>query len=188
MPSINLAPGTEYIIAARKRRQRLYAISFAIIALFVVVYGILFFMKQSLMRTNEALAGNLAIVNQQIDSAKNDVHRVELFERRLGQTQQLLDDHVKWARIYSDLERLLPVNTTLTSFDAGTDVSTVTVQGITPDIDVIAQTVASLSSKQSVFMNGSVKSVTRQDIKNGDQIGTSYIFTITLTINPTVWH
>ena len=91
-----------------------------------------------------------------------------------------------WDRIFADVERLLPANTTLTGFDAGTDASVITVQGTTPDVDSIAQALASLSaspSHQSIFTTGAVKAVSKQDRKNGDQSITSYTFTLTLTID-----
>lgn len=187
MPSINLAPGTEYIIAARRRRQRLYIISFAIIAIFAIGYGVLFFVTQSLTNQNEALKGNIQTVDTQIQQSQADAVRVSLFEKRLTQTKTLLDGHVKWDQVFADVERLLPPNTSLTGIEAGTDSSTVTVQGTTPDMDSIAQTVASLSAAPnhvSLFSNGAVKAVNRVDEKNGDQSVTKYTFTITLTIDP----
>lgn len=187
MPSINLAPGTEYIIAARRRRQRLYVISFVIIAIFAIGYGVLFFVNQSLTSQNEALKGNIQTVDAQIQQSQSDAVRVSLFEKRLTETKTLLDGHVKWGQVFADVERLLPANTSLTGIDAGTDSSTVTIQGFTPDMDSIAQTVASLSAGQnhiSIFSNGAVKAINRVDQKNGDKTVTGYTFTITLTIDP----
>lgn len=186
MPSINLAPGTEFIIAARKRRQRLYAISAGVFFVAVAAYAVLFFMQQSLTNQNEQIQANIQQVDAQIQQSKDDATRVSLFEKRLVETKTLLDNHVVWDRIFADVERLMPPNTTLTGFDAGTDASVITVQGTTPDVDSIAQALASLSAgpnHQSVFTSGAIKAISKQDKKNGDQSITSYTFTLTLTID-----
>ncbi|MCE9643359.1 MAG: PilN domain-containing protein [Candidatus Andersenbacteria bacterium] len=187
MPSINLAPGTEYIIAARRRRQRLYIISIVIVVVFAIGYGVLFFVNQSFSNQDEALKGNIQTVDAQIQKSKTDATRVSLFEKRLTETKTLLDAHVKWDQVFADVERLLPANVTLTGIDAGTDSTTVSIQGATPDMDSVAQAIASLSSganHASMFSNGEVKEVTRVEQKNGDQTTTGYTFTITLTIDP----
>ena len=187
MPSINLAPGTEYIIAARRRRQRLYIISIVIVVVFAIGYGVLFFVNQSFANQDEALKGNIQTVDAQIQKSKTDATRVSLFEKRLTETKTLLDAHVKWDQVFADVERLLPANVTLTGIDAGTDTTTVSIQGATPDMDSVAQAIASLSSganHASMFSNGEVKEVVRVEQKNGDQTTTGYTFTITLTIDP----
>ncbi len=187
MPSINLAPGTEYIIAARRRRQRLYIISIVIVVIFAIGYGILFFVNQSFANQDEALKGNIQTVDAQIQASKTDAIRVSLFEKRLTETKTLLDAHVRWDQVFTDVERLLPANVSLTGIDAGTDATTISIQGATPDMDSVAQAIASLSSganHASMFSNGEVREVNRVEQKNGDQTTTGYTFTITLTIDP----
>ncbi|HSX24466.1 MAG TPA: PilN domain-containing protein [Candidatus Andersenbacteria bacterium] len=187
MASINLAPGTEYIIAARKRRQRLYIISICIVAIFGIGFGVLFFMGQSLTSQNEALKKSIQEADANIQASQADALRVSLFEKRLTQTKTLLDNHVKWDQVFADIERLLPPSAVLTGMDAGTDSSTITVEGVTPDIDAVAQTIASLSAGQnhsSFFSNGTVKEVTKGDQNASDQSKTGYNFIITLTIDP----
>lgn len=186
MPSINLAPGTEYIIAARRRRQRLYIIAVVIVVIFAIAFGVMFFIQQSLTNQNEALKGNIQTVEAQIQKSKTDATRVALFEKRLTETKTLLDQHVRWDQVFADLERLMPANTTLTGIDTGVDSSTVSVQGFTADMDVVAQTIASLSAGTnhvSMFSNGEVKEVTRVEQKNGDQTTAGYTFTVILTID-----
>ncbi|MEO6077993.1 MAG: PilN domain-containing protein [Candidatus Andersenbacteria bacterium] len=186
MPSINLAPGTEYIIAARRRRQRLYGISVAVVLLFAIGYGVLFFIQQSLTNQNEALKTDIQALDAKIQSSKTDATRVALFEKRLTETTGLLNAHVKWDQVFTDVERLLPSSVVLTSVEAGTDASIVTISGTTADMDAVAQTIASLSAGQnhdSMFSNGTIKSVSRVEQKNGDQIVTSYTFTITLNLD-----
>ena len=191
MPSINLAPGTEFIIAARKRRQRLYFAAFVIVLLSGIGFTVLFFIEQSLNAQDEALKTSIQTADTQIEQSQADALRVSLFEKRLTETKSLLDDHVKWDQVFSDVERLLPPATVLTSMDAGTDSSTVAIQGTTPDMDTVAQTISSLSSGQnnvSIFSDGKVKSVDRVEVKNGDQTTVSYTFAITLTIDPSKLH
>jgi Tfp pilus assembly protein PilN len=186
MASINLAPGTEYIIAARRRRQRLYSVSVVIILLFALGYGILFFIQKSLTTQNEALKTEIQVLSTKIEASKADATRVALFEKRLVETRGLLDAHIKWDQVFTDAERLLPPAVVLTDIEAGTNASTVTISGTTSDMDAVAQTIASLSAGQnhdSMFSNGIVKSVNRVEQKNGDQTVTSYAFTITLTLD-----
>ncbi len=183
MPSINLAPGTEFIIAARKRRQRLYVIAGIIIAIAGILFLVLFLMEQSLTTQDEALKANIQTADAQIQKSQADALRVSLFEKRLTETKVLLDAHVKWDQVFADLEHLLPPATVLTNIDTGTDSSTMSISGSTPDIDTIAQTIASLSSGQSnssLFRNGQIKNL---DQKSGDQAATGYKFSMSLTLD-----
>ena len=189
MPSINLAPGTEFIIAARKRRQRLYGIAIAIISLTGIGYGGLWFMEHSLNNQNEALINGIHAAEAQIQKSQADVVRVELFEKRLTQTKTLLDSHVIWDKVFADLERLLPPTVTLTSVDMGTDASTLIVQGFTPDVDAVAQAISSLSAGEnhvSLFSKGIMKNITKAEQRdlNLAAAPTGYSFAITLTIDP----
>lgn len=187
MASINLAPGTEYIIAARKRRQRLYGISVGIIVLFAIGFAVLFFIQQSLTTKNDDLKVSIQTATDQIHQSQLDATRVLLFEKRLRETARLLDAHINWNPVFADIERLLPPTTVLTSVEAGSNSNVIIINGATPDIDTIAQAIASLSASAnhpSIFKNGSLVSVKKVDVKNGEQTVSSYTFNITLTLDP----
>ncbi len=191
MPSINLAPGTQYIIAARKRRIRLYAIAIVLVIFFGLAWGSLYSYQQSLIKMDDDKQAQIKIADAQIQTLRADAVRVALFEKRLVEVKTLLDTHVRWASVFADLERLLPTDTVLTNFDAASNASTITVQGVTSQIDQVSLAIASLTATDahpSVFQSGTVNSIQRQEQKNGDQTSVLYIFTITLTFEPkTLW-
>lgn len=191
MPSINLAPGTQYIIAARKRRVRLYTIAVIILLVFAVVWGVLYTYHASLVLMNDDIEIDIKTTTAQIETLRADAVRVSLFEKRLVEVGQLLAMHVQWGPVFTDLERLLPSDTILTNLDAASETPTITVQGTTAQIDQVSLAIASLTAADahpSVFTNGSVKNIQRQEQKNEEQVSAVYTFTITLTFDPkTLW-
>lgn len=187
MPSINLAPGTQYIIAARKRRIRLYAIAVLVIAVFCATWASLYTYQVSLAKADEVLVTKIQSADEQIQTLHNDAVRVALFEKRLTEVQTLLDSHANWEVVFSDLQRLLPADTVLTSFDAASDTPIIAIQGTTTQIDQVSVAVASLAASEahpSIFTSGSVKNVQRQEQTVGDQTSVVYSFTINLTFDP----
>lgn len=190
MPSINLAPGTQYIISARKRRVRLYAIAILIVGIFALAWAGLYMYQASLTKTDEGIQQKIRTADAQIQTLHNEAVRVALFEKRLGEVKNLLDNHVRWNPIFTDLERLLPSDTVITNFDATSDSPTITVQGVTAQMDQVSVAVASLTaggSQPSVFTGGSVKSIQRQESPVEGQAPTiSYLFTLTLAFDPKI--
>ncbi len=190
MPSINLAPGTQYIITARKRRLRLYAITIAIIAIFLLGWFGLYMYVQILNSSSNKVKADIASVNQQIEALREDATRVAFFEKRLTDVSQILSNHVGWEKVFADVERLLPPDTVLTSFEATSGDSTITVQGITQNVDQVALALASLTESAnhpSVFSKGTVKTINRQQQvgAEGTPVGV-YTFTMTLEFNKSV--
>lgn len=186
MPSINLAPGTQYIITARKRRVRLYGIAVAIIVIFLLGWLGLYMYVRSLTASSEEVKAQITSVDQKIQALREEATRVSLFEKRLTDVSHLLDSHIGWDKVFAEVERLLPGDTVLTSFDAVSDSSTITVQGTTQNLDQIALALASLTSSKnhpSIFERGSVKEIRRQDQKVGEATVTVYTFTMTLEFN-----
>lgn len=189
MPSINLAPGTQYIIAARKRRVRLYGIAVLVVFLFGAAWAALYTYHQALSANNEAIETKIKTANAQIETLRADAVRVALFEKRLREVSKLLETHVRWNAVFADLERLLPSDTVLTSFEAASNAPTITVQGATAQVDQVSLAIASLTAADahpSVFMSGSVKNIQRQEQKNGEQVSVTYGFTMTLTFDPNI--
>lgn len=186
MPSINLAPGTQYIITARKRRLRLYAIAVAIIIIFLLGWLGLFMYVQVLTSSSEDVKNQLAVVDQKIQTLRSEASRVAFFEKRLTEVSQLLDNHIGWDKVFADIERLLPADTILTGLDATSGRSALTIQGKTQNVDQIAVALASLNEEQShpsLFRNGIVKTIQRQEQQNGEANTVLYVFTMTLEFN-----
>lgn len=185
MPSINLAPGTQYVLAARKRQRRLYSISFLIVIVFAAGWMLMYGYLLSLKNTSEDLALQLTSVNQRIQTLREDAIRVTLFEKRLSDVNTLLNNHVSWDRVFGDIERLLPPETVITSFDVKSNSSTITLQGRGQNIDQVALALASLTNPggiPSVFTNGDIREVSRQEKEEG----ATYAFTMTLEFDKSV--
>ncbi len=189
MPSINLAPGTQYIIAARKRRVRLYGIAVLVVFLFAAAWAALYAYHQALSANNEDIETKIKTANAQIETLRSDAVRVSLFEKRLGEVSKLLETHVGWNAVFADIERLLPPDTVLTGLEAASDAPTITLQGTTGQIDQVSLAIASLTASDahpSVFKSGSIKNIQRQEQKNGEQVSVVYGFTMTLTFDPNI--
>lgn len=189
MPSINLAPGTQYIIAARKRRVRLYGTALLVVFVFAAAWAALYAYHQALSKNNEDIETKIKTASAQIETLRSDAIRVSLFEKRLGEVSKLLKTHVHWNAVFADLERLLPPDTVLTNFEAASDAPTISVQGITGQVDHISLAIASLTAsdaRPSVFASGSIKNIQRQEKKNGEEASVVYGFTMTLTFDPNI--
>ncbi|HLC49161.1 MAG TPA: PilN domain-containing protein [Candidatus Andersenbacteria bacterium] len=187
MPSINLAPGTQYIITARKRRVRLYSIAILIITIFFI-WGIgLYVYTRILTATSNTIKTEIGTVNQKLSQLRDEATRVELFERRLVEISQLLDVHIGWDRVLAELERLLPADTILTSFSGASQSPTIQLEGATQNIDQVALVFASLTKDKnhpSLFERGSVKEIERQSQQTGDGPAIlTYTFSMTLEFN-----
>ena len=187
MPSINLAPGTQYIITARKRRVRLYSIAALILTIFLV-WGIgLYVYTRILTARSDAIKTEIGTVNQKLATLRDEATRVELFERRLVEISQLLDVHIGWDRVLAELERLLPADTILTSFSATSQSPTIALEGTTQNIDQVALAFASLTKDKnhpSLFERGTVKEIQRQSQQAGDAAATVlHTFSMTLEFN-----
>lgn len=187
MPSINLAPGTQYIITARRRRLRLYAISIGIAAVFLLGWFALYMYVRILESSSNSVQANIARVDQKIQELHDDAVRVAFFEKRLAGVSKLIDSHIGWEKIFSDMERLLPPDTVLTSFEAASGNSTISLSGTTQNIDQVALALASLTEDAghlSVFKRGTVKTIQRQEQKNAEGASVVlYTFTMTLEFN-----
>jgi len=178
MSSINLAPGTQYVMVARKRRLRLYAIAVSIITIFGLGGMGLFLYTRALQASSEDVKKQLTVVDQDIQALHTEALRVTLFEKRLVDISKLLDSHIGWEKILADLERLLPADTVVTQLTAGSEGATVNLSGTTQSIDQIALALASLTkdvNHPSVFTNGTVKTIQRNEL--------GYTFSMTLDFN-----
>lgn len=191
--SINLAPGTQYIVASRQRRQRLYLLSMVIAALAAIAWAGLAMYKWQAEKKLTAVTGNLQTLEAAISKLDTDAKRIVLFEQRLKNLDQLLDAHISWNPLLAEIERLLPVTTVLTAIGVDSTQTTLTVSGFTPDIDQVAQTLASLidaPGHKTIFSRALINTITRQEQKNSDgTLGTTrYEFGAELTFDPQVLH
>ncbi|MDA1169177.1 MAG: hypothetical protein O3A36_02470 [bacterium] len=187
MSSINLAPGNQYIIVARKRRIRLYVIAIAIIVIFGIGALVLFVYTRTLQASSDGIKAQLVITEKKIQSLHDEALRIALFEQRLEDVSKLLDNHISWEKIFADLERLLPADTVLTKVSAGSESNSIIVDGKTQNIDQIALTLASLVrdvNHPTVFTAGTVKTIQRENLNNAEGGSVSlYGFTMTLNFN-----
>lgn len=188
MPSINLAPGSQYIIAAQKRRVRLYSIAAIIVVFFTLAWGALYSYENVVAKKDAALQQKIQDANVQIQALRTDAVRVALFEKRLGEIKQLLDSHIHWNGVFAEIERLLPGDTVMTNIEAVSDAPTMNIQAVTSQLDSISIAIASLtnSGASGLFQSASVKNIQRQEQRNGDRVSVVYSYTIVLAFDPKV--
>ena len=179
MANINLAPASQYAAAARRRRRGLYVISGVIVVVVISAWVVLLLLNRTSAAQLEDVSQELAAVETEITRLAPDAERIELFERRLQALDGLLNRHVSWEPLLSDLERLLPPSVVLTNVDANQDERTISVVGIAPNIDEVAQVVASLVTREdrpTIFRSAELSQVLLQEEKNeaGEVVNTSY--------------
>src|SRR3989344_4287266 len=147
MAQINLAPGSQYLIAVRRRRRMIYGTA-AVIALVVIIVGaVLSVMVSRAEAEEQALQQQVQSVETQIAQASEKVKRIQLFEQRLTTLSQLMQNHRTWTRYAEELERLLPPETILTDIQGDYENGTIQLTGSTPNIDSAAIALASLKNQ-----------------------------------------
>lgn len=164
MAQINLAPGTEYAGLLRKRRRRVWLASFAVSVLLLAAWGGLFVYEQRLIQVNQAVMQGLAGVESEITRLGDAGQRVTLFEGRTETLSTLLSRHISWEPLLRDLERLIPSGTVVNQLKVNIDEGEVEIAGQTSDLDVVAQTLASLvtlPSRESIFTSASLENSNR---------------------------
>lgn len=188
MPSINLAPGTQQVVAAQRRRQRLFVLAGVLLLAVPFVWGGLFLYRQRLDQHMTALDDRLQTVEREISQNPESTQRIELFEQRLAALGGLLDQHISWEPVLQGIERLLPASVRLKTISAGSRTGKIVIEGTTADVDQISQALASLlSGAQSVFSSGELKNVHRKTATTTDgQTQVSYEFQLLLAFNPSV--
>ncbi len=189
--TINLAPGTQHIVALRARRQKLF-IAAAILALATfLIWGGLYIYERQLKSREQQLTERIQNVNAEIANLDTDAQRIILFERRLQDLGGLLDAHISWNPVLADLERLLPSTTSLINLRADVESNSIVFNGVTPDIDQVAVTLASLTntpSHKTVFTDARVTSINRSETKNADGTVASveYQFDAEISFDPSI--
>lgn len=188
MAEINLAPGTEYLAQARRRRRRVFSIAALIALLMLAAWGGLFLFRSSLQRQQRDLDSQLSAVEAEILRLGEQAERVKLFEERLGAIAGLINTHVSWDPFLKDLERVLPPPTVITRLKVDTKSGTVEIGGETPDVDAVAQTLASLAgapARPTIFKSAALDSINRheQTTPEGQVVGVRYEFAAVLTLD-----
>lgn len=193
MATINLAPGTQYLALVRKRRRRLFLISFLLMIVLGGTWLGLLAYRNSLKTTERNLVDQLNRVETEIARLGSEGERVDLFEKRLAEVDQLLDSHFNWNVMFEEIQRLLPPPTQLTSTRISTDRGSLSLQGTTPDIDTVAQTIASLISSPehpTIFTSTRLGDITRKEVSADAAAGTpgviTYEFSAELQFDPAV--
>jgi Tfp pilus assembly protein PilN len=189
MATINLAPGTQFIVAARKRRRRLYLMSVAIAGVFALIWFGLYFYTRQLRENLEHANADLRGIQIEINKLEPDANRIFQFEQRLGALDSLLNVHISWEPLLQDLERLLPGDTVLTDLEVVNSSGNLKVQGTTSSIDQVAVTLASLiqsDNHRTAFLSGTLNSVLREEVAGGEEQPPSvrYLFSAELRFDP----
>lgn len=189
MAEINLAPGSEYVLFARRRRRRVYALTVLIALLVGLTWGGLFLLRGRYAGQHQDLTEQVAGVEAEILRLGDQAQRVQLFEERLTAIAGLLDNHIAWDPFLKELERILPPPAAITRLGIDTGSHSVELAGEAPDIDVVAQTLASVIStpaRPTAFTAATLGSVSRleQTTPDGQVVGVRYTFTANLILDP----
>lgn len=189
MAAINLAPGTEYLALARKRKRHLYVVTGALAIVLLGIWGGLFMFRQQVKGQEQEVDRRIAAIEAEITRLGEEADRIRLFEARLTELDILLDNHTTWDPLLRELERLLPPPIVLTGADVNAENGTIHVDGQTTDIDIVAQTLASLQStpiRETIFSSANVSNIQRESSENTEtgEVSVSYKFVAEMSFNP----
>lgn len=189
MAEINLAPGTEYMGLLRKRRRRVVGIAILTGVVISAIWGGLFVFQQQLVQEKRTLDTRLASVEAEITRLGDQGKRVTLFEDRLTAVDGLLTSHMTWDPFLKDLERLLPAPAVINNLKVTVEGSAIELSGTSPDLDVVAQTLASLVAQTdhpSLFTSSVLENVNRVEEKSpqGETLAVRYEFAAQLHFDP----
>ena len=184
---INLAPETQFAAAARRRRRVLYIIAAVIVVVALLAWLLLFGLRQRAQAQVAAVDESIAALETEITRLGGDADRVASFEGRLAALETLLDRHVTWTPLLQEFERLLPPAVTLTSLEVAEGGSTIQIAGTTPNLDDVAQLLASLetgSDRETLFSDVSLSSTFREEQvdENGEVVSAYFVFQVRLTV------
>ncbi|MBI3250554.1 MAG: hypothetical protein HYZ61_01730 [Candidatus Andersenbacteria bacterium] len=185
MPSVNLAPGTQYAIAARHRRQRLFWLALVIFVILALIWvGMLLYRKQVEGELSDT-RDQLSTVQSELARLNDEAQRVEAFEKQLSSLSQLMQEHVVWEPLFQGIERLLPAPVRLTNLEAKGETGELFLTGRTPDVDQLSQALASLETESSPFDVGQLTQVTRVETPagEGEPALVDYVFEAELTFD-----
>lgn len=165
MPTINLAPETRYLLEQKKRQQFLFLVAFGIVILSLLIWAGLAFTRSVVQQQLQQVQAEINAVETRISELDDVAQRIVLFERRSAALQQLLTSRLNWDPILQEIERLLPPPAVLHRLTAADDGS-LELEGNTPDIDILAQTLASLKTTPThatLFPTINFKGINRQE-------------------------
>ncbi|MEX1997901.1 MAG: hypothetical protein WEA04_04495 [Candidatus Andersenbacteria bacterium] len=186
MATINLAPGTAYLASIRRRRRALFSLSIGIVVLLVVMWGILAGLQSSAARALTRSQAQLQGLERRIIEAGDDVTRITLFEERIDALEELLATHVSPLPLLQEIERLLPAPTVLIDLEMTTREGQLIVSGNTPNIDEVAQTLASLTTsptRKTMFTAVDLASIARNETASPDGTVTTINYSFQATLN-----
>lgn len=188
MAEINLAPGSEYLGLIRRRRRRAYLLAMLLLGGVAAAWGGLFVFEQRLVEAKRDIARRLSNVEGEITRLGDEAERVTLFEERLTAVDALLTQHIAWDPFLQDLERLLPSPAIVDRLDVSLRDDSIELEGETPDLDAIAQTLASLVStpgRPTIFSSAVLENIGRlQDTgPTGEVVSVRYQFEAKLTFD-----
>lgn len=180
MTQINLAPDAQYIARVRQRKHILYILSGIIVAALIIVWTILMIMAQSLSSKDDSLTEQIGHLDTEIAQSQDKIHRIDLFERRLTAVDQLLQSRFAWSPVLQQLETLLPAPTVLSSIKGEAD-GAISLSGNTPNIDLVSQTMASLTTS-TFFKSGTITKVSRNQPSGEEVAPVTYSFSAGLSM------
>lgn len=188
MATINLAPGSRYLVAARRQQQRLLLASGALALLLVGIWGGLYLTQRQLRKTQGVLHNQLASLNAQIEQLQPEAKRIVLFEGRLTVLDDLLNTHIDWNPLLADLEKFLLPTIVVGRVEMDSVKGVLTLTGSATDIDQVAQVVASLTNgpgHTTLFTQADLANVQEEVIAATNVAPTKrYKFSLSLTFDP----
>lgn len=189
--TVNLVPGREHALAAQKRRRVLTAVAVVIALMTLVIWLIIFAVNSSALAAQKEAEDHLDSVKNEIEKLAEAARRVELFENRLASLNSLLDTHIQWDPLLLEIERLLPPPIQITDLEVKSEDGTLLLGGIAPDLDQLAQGLASLenSDNHSTLLSQARLETSFRETQTGENnevVGQHYVFRVEYKFNPDV--
>jgi len=187
MATINLAPETRYVVEQKRQRRVLFAISLGIGLLLALLWGALFATRAIVGGRLTETTNRIATVETEIAQLESVAERITLFEARTAALKQLTKTRLGWDPFLKEIERLLPASAVLTTLSVQGHEGAVQLTGVTPDLDLLAQALASLKDQTghaTLFSEASLRNATQQTAEAAANGLSGYLFNLKLTFDP----
>lgn len=188
MAEINLAPQDKTASVVKRRQLGVFALSFVLIVVVLIVWGVMFASLDSARNEMTEVERQLQAVETEISALQEEASRVESFGGRLEVAQDLLESRNEWTKTLSSIEQLSVPGLTLDSLSVEAARDEIRLSGVVGTLDEVARAAASFASSServTPFSEAVVENITRQEVKNEEGAVTDTNFSFSMFLKNT---
>jgi len=130
--------------AVARRRKIIYVISSVLLLVVAAFYCSFYFLTKGVEEKVAAVNQRIASLESQLRTREPGGKEIKAFSSRLVNMKVVLNEHIRWSQVLTELERLVLPNVTLKTLMGGTEKSSITIAVSAPTIEAAADLVVSL--------------------------------------------